>query len=237
MIAALWPNAAPAQESSAEEEFLTIDSRPSGAVVHLEGEYQFIGRTPFVVPYVVIGEYEVKASKLGYDGFSRNITFSGSSTKTLEIKLKKKSQYEAVGRSIAAPGWGQYYSDRKTTGAVYGAATALTVLSLIKTQYAYSTANRDYESSLARTELEGLSYSDRLSIFSDVDAAWKNLEQKTDSRDLNLYILLGVWLTNVVDSYIFFPDYGREIEVFQKFSLNASALQDGLSLHLNYSLN
>ncbi|MBN1559394.1 PEGA domain-containing protein [candidate division KSB1 bacterium] len=226
-----------AQESNATQEYLTINSRPSGAVVHLDGEYQFIGRTPFVVPYMVIGEYSVKASKLGYNNFSRDVTFSGSLPNTFEIKLMKKSRAKALSRSIAAPGWGQYYSDRKTTGAVWGAATAVAVVSLIKTQYEYSAAYRDYESSLAKADLGGLSYSERLGIFGEVDDAWRNLEKKTDSRDLNIYILAGIWLTNIIDSYIFFPDYGNEIEVFQKFSLNASARHDGLSFHLQYSLN
>ena len=226
-----------AQQSGEDQEFLTINSRPSGAVVQLDGEYQFIGRTPFVVPYMVIGEYEVKASKLGYNNFSRDVTFSGSSPKTFEIRMEKKKRLKALGRSVAVPGWGQYYSDRKTTGAVFGAATAITAISLIKTQYEYSTAYRDYESSLAKVELEGLSYDERLGIFTEVDDAWRNLEKKTDARDLNVYLLIGIWLANIIDSHIFFPDYGNEIEVFQKFTLNASARYDGLSFHLNYFLN
>lgn len=226
-----------AQSESSGQQFVTINSRPSGAVVHLEGEYQFIGRTPFVVPYTVIGKYEVKASKLGYQSLRRVITFSGDAPQELQLNMNLKTRLKATGRSFLVPGLGQYYSDRKTIGSFFGAGTAASLVSLIKTQQDYLAASRDYESLLATAQIGGLSYDQQRAVLESVDNAWRKSERKSDARNLNLYLLAGIWAVNILDSYLFFPKYGDEIDVFQKFSLNARSLNDGVSVGLNYSFN
>ena len=224
-----------AQESGSS--FVTINSRPSGAVVHLEGEYQFIGRTPFVVPYTVVGQYDIKASKLGFQKLQRTVTFSGNVPSEVQLSLVPKTRLKSVGRSLLVPGWGQFYSDRKTVGVVYSTLTALSVISLVKTYQDYLIASRDYENALGKVQLGGFSYADRLGLYEDVDSEWKNLQQKEDKLYANIAIVAGVWVLNIIDSFFFFPNYSREIEVFEKFSLNAVPLRQGVGLSLNYTLN
>ena len=224
-----------AQESSSP--FVTINSNPSGAVVHLEGEYQFIGRTPFVVPYTVVGQYNIKASKLGFQKLQRTVTFSGNVPSNVQLGLLPKTRLKSVGRSLFVPGWGQFYSDRKTVGVVYSTFAALSLISLIRTHQDYLIASRDYENALGKVQLGGFSYADRLRLYEDVDSEWKNLQQTEDMLYANIAIVAGVWVLNIIDSFFFFPNYSREIEVFEKFSLNAVPFQQGVGLSLNYTLN
>lgn len=226
-----------AQNANGGQQLVTINSRPSGAVVHLDGEYQFVGRTPFVVPYAVVGKYEVKASKLGYQSLRRVITFSGDASQELQLQMKLKSRARAVGRSLLAPGWGQFYSDRRTVGALYSTGTAISLVMLIKSHQDYLRMSRDYESLLARSQIGGLSYQQQREVFDTVNSAWLDVEKKSDLRDVNLYVLAGLWVVNILDSYLFFPNYGREVEIFQRFSLHSRSLQDGLSVGLNYAFN
>ena len=226
-----------AQSETSGKDLVTINSRPSGAVVHLDGEYQFIGRTPFVVPYTVIGKYEVKASKPGYQPVRRVITFAGDASQELKLQLQLKTRLKATGRSLLAPGWGQFYSERKMIGSIYSSSAAISLIYLIKTQQDYLTSSRDYESLLTTSNVGGLSYEQQRAVIEKVENAWKSVESKSDTRDLNLYIIAGIWAINMLDSYLFFPNYGREIDVFQRFSLNSMPIQDGAGIGLNYSFN
>ncbi len=219
------------------DKYVTIDSRPSGAVVHLEGEYQFIGRTPFVVPYTVIGKYDIKASKLGYQGIQRSVTFSGNAPSEVQLRLSPKTRLKSFSRSFIIPGWGQYYSDRKLVGSLYAGVTAVSVIFLLKSQQDYMMASRDYENVLGKSELGGFSYQDRVRLLNEVDNEWKDLQKAEDVRNANLLIVAGVWALNMIDSFFFFPNYSRDIDVFEKLSFNALPLHDGVGLSLNYTLN
>ena len=69
-----------AQTKDTSEKVLTIRTNPTSAVIHLSGEYQFIGRTPFVLPYPVYGEYKLRVKKLGYETLNTEMTFESRLT-------------------------------------------------------------------------------------------------------------------------------------------------------------
>jgi hypothetical protein len=56
-------------------------------------------------------------------------------------------------------------------------------------------------------------------------------------RDLNLVILSSIWALNILDSIFFFPNYGKEVEFFEKLSLNVTPKREGFALGLQYSLD
>lgn len=225
-----------AQENKTAKRHISVISTPTGAVVHFDGDYQFIGRTPFIIPYPLVGKYEVKAGKLGYQSVRRNVTFAGDAPNNFQLHLTPKTRIRSASRSLFFPGWGQYYADRKKTGVLYGGAMALSLVYLIRTQRDYLTASRDYDSVISRAQLGGLSYEEQIGLFGQLDSAWINFQRKRDARDLNLYVLAGVWAINVLDALFFFPDYGREVQVFQKFSLNLAPVRGGASIGMSYSI-
>ncbi len=237
-ILALAPVYAVAQsKEGGMQNLVTVISSPMGVVVQLDGEYKYVGRTPFIVPYAVVGRYELKASKSGYQSLRRVMTFTGDASQELELNLKIKTRLKALGRSMLIPGWGQFYADRKTAGTIFTIATATAAFMLLKTQYDYRDTSRKYENLLASSQLGGLSYDQQRQVLGTVQETWLEVGRKADRRDLNLYILAGLWMLNMIDAQVFFPNFGNEIRVYQHLSLNSTTIPDGLGLGLSYSFN
>lgn len=232
----LFTTSLSAQETESQTNLVTVKSSPLGAVVVLEGDYQFIGRTPFVLPYDVTGNYEIKVSKLGYNTVRKMVTFSGDSPTMVYVNLKPKTRIKAAARSLIVPGWGQYYSNRRTLGTLIGFAASISLTSYVYSQFEYVNTSRDYDRLTAKA-LTAPSYDERLHYAVEADDLWKDLEHKTDMRDLNLVILSSIWALNILDSIFFFPNYGKEVEFFEKLSLNVTPKREGFALGLQFSLD
>ncbi|MFQ5628688.1 MAG: DUF5683 domain-containing protein [bacterium] len=208
---------------------LTITSKPTGALVYMAGEYEFIGRTPFVIPYQLYGRYNIKVNKRGYESIHSYYRFTAE-RRAISIRLKPKKASKAFFRSTIFPGWGQFYSERKFMGTVYvgASAAALTVLTL--NQHRYKDAQFTYQNALAKANREGTSFEEQQQAQDDLQDALRNLNSRKDTRNTSLYIAIGVWVFNMLDSMLFFPNYAEDIEFFQKLGLQADPQQNSIRL-------
>jgi len=216
---------------------LTVKSKPEGAIVQLIGEYEFVGRTPFILPYPLFGKYQVKASKSGFEGINTAIHLSGEVGYTFNLYLKPKTKLKALSRSLAFPGWGQYYSGRKFTGSIFLGATASALVVFAKNEQRYRNAQTDYENAASLYNLPDASFEERAQLDMQVQSALKNLDDRKIARNISLYVAGGIWLLNVLESALFFPDYAKKINVFQKMSLNVMPDKSGLRLGMQYHIN
>ena len=202
---------------------ITIGSNPPGALVYLTGEYRFIGRTPFVLPYTLYGNYRIQANRLGYESVTSQYNFTGETGNSrLTIKLAPRTKLKALYRSALVPGWGQYYSGRKSIGTVLLGATAGASVALAIQQHNYSNSQSDYEAAQAKFIRAGASFEEQNEAFNKLQSALQHLGDAKDARDTNLYILGGLWLLNVIESAVFFPNQAQHIEFFQKLTPSAS---------------
>jgi hypothetical protein len=204
---------AQAQEGTSSEPSggtFSLYSKPSGAFVYLVGDYDFIGLTPCEVPFTLQGNYRVKAVKRGYEDWATQITVIGDRQNSLYIKLSPKTKWKAAIRSALFPGWGQYYTDRKTKGVVFG---ILQIGSLIGTAYAYQNyeeAKDDYYAAIDRYRVEK-----RVDELDPLREEMRRLRHEADSawelRNTFLALTAGIWVYNVLESVLFFPRYEQDV--------------------------
>jgi len=209
----------------------SLYSKPSGAFVYLQGDYDFIGVTPCEVPFPLEGSYHVKALKRGYEDWTSRITVVGDHQNSLYMRLSPKTKWKTAMRSAIFPGWGQYYSDRKTKGVIFG---ILQIGSLLGTAYAYQNyeeAKDDYYTAVDRYRAEkridelGRLRIEMNDLRRDADSAW-------ELRNTFLALTAGIWAYNVLESVLFFPRYGQDIYNGAPTTITGSLGRDGAKIVL-----
>lgn len=193
-----------------------IESNPSGAIVQITGQYKFIGRTPFIIPYKIYGKYKIKASKEGYEGVSTNIDLLKKGQSTLTIRLSKKTRFKAAYRSLFFPGWGQIYGDNKLRGVFISTIQAgFGIRALI--------AINDYnkaQDNLQRA-LDVFERNKDENAFKAVQDKFNKAENAHSFRNTMLFITAGFWVYNILDSIFFFSSKSTHIEInTNRFSQN-----------------
>lgn len=185
-----------------------ISSKPSGAIVHLEGLYKFTGRTPFVVPYPLRGPYKIKTTKKGYESFTSNMSFVGKGEDKLLIRLSPKTRGKAAIRSLVFPGWGQVYGGQKLKGTFMGAIQLGLGIWTLFVINDYNDAQDDFERALRDFEL------------SQSEDAFRALQDKEssageayNSRNTMLIVTGVFWVYNLFDSIVLFSNKGVHINI------------------------
>ena len=213
---------------------ITIESNPSGALVYLKGEYQFMGRTPFLLPYPLFGKYKIQANRRGYYSVNSEHTFSGESGNIMLLKLSPRTPSKALARSLVFPGWGQYYSGRRMVGTFFMGATAAAFVTLTIKQNQYADAQDDYKTARASFNRGG-SFAEEQAAYTRLQVALDKLESTENARNTSRYIAAGVWILNAVESVLFFPRDHQEIEFFQKLAPRFSQVgNNGMMLTMQF---
>jgi hypothetical protein len=231
----VFPQAFSQEQGVASDKVITIKSYPPGALVSFEGEYQFAGRTPFVLPYPVVGRYHIKAYKIGYETFDAKMQLLNKLGDIMTFRLQPKTPFKAFYRSLVVPGWGQFYSERGLIGSVFLGAAAGALFYLAKNEEKYQDAVIDYEQASARLDGSGASVDDQQEIMKELQSFEKTLQEDMNRRDTSLYIAGGIWLLNILDSVLFFPNHAKDVQIFNLNTFISSGGQD-IRLSMTYPL-
>ena len=203
-----------------------IISNPNASIVTLTGEYKLSGQTPYVAVHALKGYYKLEAHKRGYENFNSSYYFKPNVRKKLAIRLTRKSRPRSFFRSMFMPGWGQAYTDQHwkglfLVGAQLGAAGYLAL-----THKDYNDAKKSYETALDAFAQSG---GQDAKIFQDVQAKYKILNDKYDSRQRALILNMSVYLYNLFDTLFFYPKYHYP-KLRASVELNQQGLQPTLAL-------
>ena len=188
---------------------VVITSSPPGAVVELSGDYDFRGVTPWRLDRGLIGDFDLRAVKRGYEDWNGNTLLSGTRRDSLHIALTAKTPLRAGIRSGIVPGWGQYYSGQRTKGTLFLvaelAALGATLWADVERQDAldeYEAARRAYRNADQVDEIES-AYEVMLIKYDDLDK-WHERRRRL------AYVAAAVWLANVLDATLLFPQAGGD---------------------------
>jgi len=188
----------------------SLYSKPSGALVYIEGDYDFVGHTPCQLPFGLVGTYKVKALKRGYETWSTKVTLVGDRQNSLYIKLVSKSRFKAAWRSLLFPGWGQFYSNRKTKGVILGILNTTSILATVDAYKNYEDAKDDYEQALSQYR--------RARVVDDIPRLRREMEKAAREADEAFEIRTAftvatavLWAYNVLEAVFFFPRYKEDI--------------------------
>ena len=190
---------------------LVVRSQPSGALIYLEGEYDFVGRTPFVLPQNLIGTYKIKAIRNGYENWSSYINLTGDQKATILIRLSPKTKFKAAIRSLVFPGWGQIYSDRQTRGIILSFVQAGVTFFAVKKYYDYQDAIDQYNEAVSEYESHMRVYEEREKYWNVLQDRDKDVNNADRERKTWAYIAAGLWFYNFLDAILFFPSYERSL--------------------------
>lgn len=182
-------------ENFARTQILT---RPTGAIVFLEGEYGLAGRAPYTVTYFLRGNYEIKTKLRGYEDWSADYFFNGRGAEKISIKLSPKTRLKALLRSAVVPGMGQAYSDQRVKGLVIGAMqfTSLGVFFIEELRYRDSVD--DFNAALT-------AFQNDANQRTRLDAAQARLDRRYETRQRWAIITASIYIYNLIDVIAFFP--------------------------------
>ncbi|GEM_PF-510678 len=185
---------------------LEINSNPKGVEVVLSGEVEVSAVAPCRIVQNLTGDFKVTAFKPGYEDWKSEFFIPPGGNYSLNIKLSRKTKFKAAFRSILMPGWGQFYSGRKFEGVMLGLASLSSAgATLIINKYyndkydEYRSARTDYNCASSADEAELL-----YKVYSDKHRDVYNAETLLRTA---AGVTIGLWVYNILDSILFFPDY------------------------------
>ena len=136
-----------------------------------------------------------------------NVRFEAIEEKDTSNTLK--SPTGAVLRSLALPGWGQYYVESYWKAPLFFAGWGTVIFFIVDNHIKYIDANNEY-----------LNYSGTNLL--EKNYLFRKREYFRDYRDLNILYLLGVYIISAVDAYVGANMYGFNVDDNLAISYNIS---------------
>lgn len=233
LLLTLLPVWAMAQVGGAN--ILTITTNPPGAEVVLKGDLELSAVSPAGFTYPLMGEYRLVVRKQGFETYKTRILVNPQSPQQVSIDLSPRTAFKATVRSMLVPGWGQFYSGRKSRGAVLGslfAGSMILYLSINSDFHDKDDLYRERLSDYDAAVVQGLSYDvlrGRYRLMVDAHNAAYDAE---DNRRVAIATVAGVWGLSVLDALLFSPGEKAAFSV-KGISLAPSSTSGSLGLTLS----
>lgn len=122
-----------------------------------------------------------------------------TTTTTVDTLVLQKSPTEAVLRSLALPGWGQYYVESYWKAPLFLAAWGTVVFFIVDNHIKYTYAANEYDN------YTGINPAEKNFLF-------RKKEYFRDYRDLNVLYLLGIYIISSIDAYVGANMYGFNVD-------------------------
>lgn len=195
------------------QNYIQINSNPRGALVKISGKHTFMARTPFSIPYKLFGKYKIEAIKEGYEKVTSSVFFTQEGRKRLNISLSPKTRFKAAVRSAVFPGWGQIYSGDKIKGAFFTVGyTTLGVLSVFAIKD-YINEKNDFDRTFDEFKKVETNFEKAKEKFNLVQKELQQAKDTRDRRDTLIFVTIGFWFYNILDSIFFFPQISSKIDI------------------------
>jgi len=212
---------------------IQILTRPTAAIVWLDGEYGMAGRTPYTITQFLRGRYRIRATKPGYENWEKDYVFNGQGDDKLTIKLSEKTRFKALWKSMYLPGSGQIYSDHRTQGAVIGLLQFSAAGVLLYQQIKYNDALNDYNTALKNFQASQKTQDGQADLIAQVVARKAVLDDADEIRKNWLVVTGVIYAYNLLDAVIFFPSYHHgDAEVKVSFEQNPGARYPVIGLNV-----
>ena len=200
LVVALVPST-----SCADSTALQIEIFPRGSVVELDGPQYTITGSPNVIPRPATGWYEMKASYPGYETWKQGFYLDTGTPVSITGRLNAKTRSKAGLRAVFFPGWGHYYSDRKTTGVIMTVATLGMVGGYVYFALRADRKADDYENALKEFDAANSVTVQKALLSNLLRTQQSALDAQSDQQTWG-WLTLGVYVYQILDAIIFFPE-------------------------------
>ncbi|MCG2717187.1 MAG: PEGA domain-containing protein, partial [Candidatus Marinimicrobia bacterium] len=219
---------------------LIVSTNPPGAKIIIDGEYYklnngAVAKTPMKLSRVWAGKRTITFDMPGYSEGETEVNVKEDQINVVKVTLDKivfiKPRINALWRSALLPGFGQYYEGRYAHSAIYLISEA----ALLTSFFNLKDTHRDLQNEYDATRLE---YENLNGTVEEIRNAWENVEQAYEQMDNNYNkqqlvagAMLGVYLWNVIDSWIFMPKIEEK-----KIHSYLYKTPDGIGINLGFAL-
>jgi hypothetical protein len=188
---------------------LTVRSNPPGADVLVRGEASATGITPVTFLYPLIGSYELKIQKHGFETYRTRMALDPAKQMVVDVRLSPKTRFKAAARSIFVPGWGQRYAEQKTKGFLLHLMAVGAVTAFVITDHSFNdkvdrfeTLQTQFDSALTA----GAGNEEMQSRWSGLYDAQKKAYDAENARRISIGSVAAVWALGVLDAIFFTPE-------------------------------
>ncbi|MBN2088734.1 PEGA domain-containing protein [candidate division KSB1 bacterium] len=149
-------------------------------------------------------EYHLQAFRPGYEKFTHSILIEPNKSYNFTVTLNPKTREVATLRSIALPGWGQYYGEKKFRQYFFPILEGSALFGVITTNFIYNhrigiyeDRQKAYLSAIDAHEIDRTEQAMRV--------AYQDVTSAKDWRRLFITTAIAVWGLNILDAAIFSP--------------------------------
>jgi len=201
------PQIASGQESGN----VLINTDPQGSLVRLTGDLSLSGVSPVKFDRLLSGQYRVEVTRQGYENYRGVAYFSEAQSSQMDIKLVPKTKTKAFFRSLIIPGWGQRYYGNRNKSALFAVGMAASAVGYFFVKDDYDSKADDYQARKEAYENATL-WSDLPQLQADMRDAQKRANDAEDKVNIMTAVTAGIYLFNLLDSFLFFPEFDRYTE-------------------------
>jgi hypothetical protein len=183
---------------------IIVNSTPPGAVIELNGDHTIRGVTPLTLDRGLLGAYNVRAFKAGYEDWAGYVFLSGARRDSIVIRMTAKTPIRAGVRSAILPGWGQLYSKEngKAVAIIIAEAATLTGM-FISDSKRTDAQNAVDEAWVAYQQADQI---DEIhDTYAELERRYDTLFKWHDYRKRWAYAAIAVWAASILDATLLFP--------------------------------
>jgi hypothetical protein len=221
--------------SAQSDSGLVVRSTPPGADVVLEGDAVVTGITPVSFRYPQFGEYQLTLKKYGFEDYHTEVVLDPSRQMQLNIELSRKTGAKAALRSLLLPGWGQFYSDRKTKGFIYGLLFSGAVAAYFVADHNFDIKNERFGRRLAEYDAavdQGAPVTELESRLGALNRAQEDAYDAENLRRISFGGAIGIWGLSILDALIFSPEVPAAVDI-EGLAISPKADSQGIGLTLS----
>lgn len=156
---------------------------------------------------------------------------------SVTFNLSPKTRTKAILRSALLPGWGQFYSGRKTAGILYGLSGLSSAAAAVLANSNYQKIVDDLEDAKGRY-MSATAIEDIERYGAEMDVYNKDADRAFTFRQVTLGLLIAVWAYNILDSAIASEQSsltGQQLtSSFKKSFIYAQGKDDALFFGIKY---
>jgi len=215
------------------DEGFVVYSNPAGAEVTLKGDVTISGIAPVTFQSGLIGQYQVRIKKFGYETYRSSVYLDPARPMSLTVALDQKTRFKAMARSMLIPGWGQHYSDQKTKGTIFFATTLLAIGAFFLTDDEYDYRIDVYDSDLKNYQRES-DYFEKQVLYDVLTESRKKAYDAETERRIAIGAVAVIYGFNLIDLLFHFPEESGSLSV-SSLTLSPDWESGGAKLTLSHN--
>ena len=185
-----------------------VTSNPPGAEVMLKGDATVAGVTPTTFRQTLVGSFEVKISKPGYETYTSKVIIDPAVPMQIDASLSPKTRLKAAVRSVFIPGWGQHYTDQQGKGWLLNLLAAGGVAAYFVVDHHFDQQYNDFVNARDRFDAavdKGAGRDELESLLAELNEEQEEAFDAEDIRRITIGGVVGIWGLAVLDAFVFFP--------------------------------